>query len=63
MFNRGRTFTVTRTPFESYRDCRGTYTYDFPTGRLTLTAENGISRPGFQTAVLTARLGGLGCVI
>jgi hypothetical protein len=56
VFNRGRTFTVTRTPFESYRDYWGTYTYDVPTGRLTLTVENGNSRPGFQTAVLTARV-------
>lgn len=56
VFNRGRTFTVTRTPFESYRDYWGTYTYDVPTGSLTLTVENGNSRPGFQTAVLTARV-------
>jgi hypothetical protein len=56
VFNRGRTFTVTRTPFESYRDYWGTYMYDVPTGRLTLTVENGNSRPGFQTAALTARV-------
>lgn len=56
VFNRGRRFTVTRTPFESYRDYWGTYTYDVTTGRLTLTVENGNSRPGFQTAALTARV-------
>ncbi|MEX2326051.1 MAG: hypothetical protein WD553_04575 [Gemmatimonadaceae bacterium] len=56
VFHRGRTFTVTRTPFESYRDYWGTYTYDVPTGRLTLTVEDGNSRPGFQTATLTARV-------
>lgn len=56
VFNRGRTFTVTRTPFESYRDYWGTYTYDGTTGRLTLTVENGNSRPGFQTAAWTARV-------
>lgn len=56
VFNRGRTFTVTRTPFESYRDYWGTYTYDVPTGKLVLTVENGNSRPGFQTAALTARV-------
>lgn len=55
-FNRGRTFTVTRTPFESYRDYWGTYAYDVSSGRLTLTVENGNSRPGFQTAALTARV-------
>lgn len=56
VFNRGRTFTVTRTPFESYRDYWGTYAYDVPTGRLTLTVENGNSRPGFQSASMTARV-------
>jgi hypothetical protein len=58
VFNRGRTFTVTRTPFESYRDYWGTYTYDVSTGRLVLTVENGNSPPGFRTAALTARVAG-----
>lgn len=58
VFNRGRTFTVTQTPFESYRDYWGTYTYDVATGRLTLAVENGNSRPGFQTAAMTARVVG-----
>lgn len=54
VFRRGKTFSVTRTPFESYRDYWGTYTYDVPTGQLTLTVENGNSLPGFQTAAMTA---------
>lgn len=58
VFNRGRTFTVTRTPFESYRDYWGTYAYDVSSGRLTLTVENGNSRPGFQSAEMTARVVG-----
>lgn len=56
VFNRGRTFTVTRTPFESYRDYWGTYTYDVSTASLTLTVENGNNRPGFQTVATTARV-------
>lgn len=56
IFRRGRTFTVTRMPFESYRDYWGTYTYDVATGRLELTVENGNSLPGFKTAAMTARV-------
>lgn len=56
VFRRGRTFTVTRMPFESYRDYWGTYTYDVSTGRLVLTVEGGNALPGFRTAELTARV-------
>jgi len=56
VFNRGGAFTVTRTPFESYRDYWGSYTYDVRSGRLTLTVESGNSRPVFQTAEMTARV-------
>lgn len=56
VFNRGRTFTVTRMPFESYRDYWGAYTYDVLTGKLTLTVENGNNLPGFRTAAMTARV-------
>ena len=58
VFRRGRTFSVTRTPFESYRDYWGTYTYDVSTGRLDLVVENGNSLPGFTTTAMTARVAG-----
>lgn len=59
VFRRGRTFAVTRLPFESYRDYWGTYTYDVSTARLVLAVENGNALPAFRTVELTARvLGG-----
>lgn len=56
VFHKGRTFTVTRTPFESYRDYWGTYSYDVSTGRLELTVDGGNNRPVFQRAGLIARV-------
>lgn len=56
VFHRGRTFTVTRTPFESYRDYWGTYTYDVSSGRLVLTVDGGNSLPEFRTATMIARV-------
>ncbi len=47
---------MTRTPFETYRDYWGNYAYDVPSGRLTLTVENGNSLPEFRTAAMTARV-------
>lgn len=58
VFRRGRTFSVTRVPFESYRDYWGTYTYDVSTGRLELVVENGNNLPGFAKTAMTARVGG-----
>lgn len=58
VFRRGRTFSVTRVPFESYRDYWGTYTYDASTGRLELVVENGNNLPGFTRAGMTARVAG-----
>ena len=56
VFRRGGTFTVTRVPFESYRDYWGTYTFDAAAARLTLTATGGNSAAGFTAAELTARV-------
>ncbi|MEO7647288.1 MAG: hypothetical protein ABIV11_03495 [Gemmatimonadaceae bacterium] len=56
VFRRGGAFTVTRVPFESYRDYWGTYTYDVSTGTLRLTVEGGNSLPGFRTAEMVARI-------
>lgn len=58
VFRRGHTFSVTRVPFESYRDYWGTYTHDASTGRLELVAENGNNLPGFTRAGMTARVVG-----
>lgn len=56
VFRRGRTFSVTRVPFESFRDYWGTYTYDVSTGRLELVVENGNNLPAFTRTVMTARV-------
>jgi hypothetical protein len=40
-FRRDGTFSVTWTPFESYRDYWGTYTYDAASGRLRLVVQGG----------------------
>src|SRR5687768_9279759 len=55
-FRRGGTFSVTRVPFESYRDYWGTYTFDAAAARLTLTVSGGNSAPAFTTAELAARV-------
>ncbi|HUR91510.1 MAG TPA: hypothetical protein VMY38_02435 [Gemmatimonadaceae bacterium] len=55
-FRRSRTFSVTRVPFESYRDYWGTYTFDAAAARLTLTVSGSNSAPGFTTAELAARV-------
>lgn len=62
-FRRGGTFSVTRVPFESYRDYWGTYTYEVSTGRLELVVENGNSLPGFTTTAMTARVVGAELII
>lgn len=58
VFRRGGTFTVTRVPFESYRDYWGTYTYDGVAAKLRLTVDGGNALPGFRSAELAARVVG-----
>src|SRR5688500_256714 len=55
-FKRSKTFSVTRVPFESYRDYWGTYSFDATDARLTLTVSGGNSVPGFTTTELAARV-------
>lgn len=56
VFRRGGTFSVTRVPFESYRDYWGTYAFDAASARLTLSPQGGNSVAGFTTAELGARV-------
>lgn len=58
VFRRGGTFTVTRIPFESYRDYWGTYVFDAASARLTLSVRGGNSGAGFTTTELAARVAG-----
>lgn len=55
-FRRSKTFSVTRVPFESYRDYWGTYSFDAGAARLTLSVSGGNQVPDFITAELDARV-------
>lgn len=63
VFNRGGTFTVTRMPFETYRDYWGSYTYDASTGKLRLTVVGGNVPPLFRSTEVVARVVGSELVI
>jgi hypothetical protein len=57
-FRRDGTFTVTWTPFESYRDYWGTWTHDAASGALALTIDRGNYVPADFAGTGTATLEG-----
>jgi hypothetical protein len=58
IFRRGRTFAVTRVPFETFQDYWGTYSYDVSTGRLILNADGGNNVPARRSREFSARVAG-----
>lgn len=58
IFRRGKTFAVTRVPFETFQDYWGTYSYDASTGRLTLNASGGNNVPASRSRDFIARVTG-----
>jgi hypothetical protein len=57
-FRADGTFSVTWTPFESYRDYWGTYAFDASSGRLTLKIDAGNDVPGNVDPEGTASIAG-----
>ena len=56
VFTGGGEFSVTWTPFESYKDYWGTYTYDAATGAISLDIESGNQVPDDAVTEGTATL-------